>query len=198
MSRERIATVSKIDWSGYSLYALPEENILTFWYTMSRRDARSLYNDLMAKREERVAGLWELVAANSQDGADSSVRELGRLAEWLKWGMGLERSEGTETPMRWFSVGLDVGLVLGDEIIAGAPDSLKWELWAKGKRDLAYQMPVVSGFIDIHNRIYYANVVSQMMGGVNIKWNEDSDWGMNLEERVAIWVKRALDGRPTE
>ena len=113
-------------------------------HEVSRKEARAHYEKLMAEKEERKSMLAELLARHGVelDGSDKSVQACN---DWFR----AEVEEDPANPGRlapvWYSIGNDIGLRLGDLLIERAPN-LRWEMFTAGKKDLAYQRPVIMGF----------------------------------------------------
>lgn len=65
---------------------------------------------------------------------------------------------------RWYAVGLDIGLILGDAIIERAPN-VEWRLFTHGRKDASYHRPVLMGFSSAPNPRY--NVDPERLVGIH-------------------------------
>lgn len=128
---------------------------------VDRRTALGYFDELMRARERRVEALERLVGRNGfHIGFDDEG--LQNLNIWYRdhvEGPGPERLFD-----RWYAVGLDVGLYLGEAIIRRAP-TVQWRLSTAGKRDASYQRPVLMGFTKVPNSKY--NVDPERLVGIH-------------------------------
>jgi hypothetical protein len=74
------------------------------------------------------------------------------------------RRERTRLSPRWYAIGLDIGLYLGDAIIERAPN-IEWRLFTHGRKDVSYQRPVLMGFSGVPNPRY--NVDPETLVGIH-------------------------------
>lgn len=118
-------------------------------HEVDRATARRFFDDLMAARERRKAALEELLAIN---GASISTDDVGlqRLDDWYAGNVEASADERGRLAPRWYAVGLDIGLYLGDAVIERSP-GVRWELFTAGRRDVSYQRPVLLGFKGVEN-----------------------------------------------
>ena len=123
--------------------------------------AERYFADLMEGRRRRIQELEGLLEHN---GVQISFHDDGlqRLDEWYQ-----AHVEGT-TPDRlndrWYAIGLDIGLYLGEAIIHRAP-GVQWRLFTADKRDASFQRPVLMGFDKAPNRNY--NVDPERLVGIH-------------------------------
>ncbi len=74
-----------------------------------------------------------------------------------------DRRDPERLAARWYAVGLDVGLFIGDAIIERVP-GVEWRLFTGSWRDISHHRPVLMGF-DVPNPRY--NVDPERVVGVH-------------------------------
>ena len=127
---------------------------------VDRATAQRYFDELMSARRERKAQLEALLERNSvQIGTDDVG--LQALDDWYQANVSgsLERLDD-----RWYAVGLDIALYLGDAIIDRAP-GVEWRLFTQGRRDVSYQRPVLMGFSRVENSRY--NIDPESLVGIH-------------------------------
>jgi hypothetical protein len=119
---------------------------------VDRATARRYFDELMSARGARKQQLEQLLDRN---GVRISVDDAGlqRLDDWYQSGVCAAGTDPERLTDRWYAVGLDIGLYLGDAIIDRAP-ALEWRLFTEGRRDASYQRPVLMGFRGVKNPRY--------------------------------------------
>ncbi|WP_354697233.1 hypothetical protein DSM112329_02859 [Paraconexibacter sp. AEG42_29] len=117
---------------------------------VDRATAQRYFATLMAARRARRDHLLALLALN---GVQISTDNAGlqRLNDWYR--AHVQGSEPDLLEDRWYAVGLDVGLFLGEAMIERAP-TLEWRVFTGVAHDVSYQRPVVMGFERARNRQY--------------------------------------------
>ncbi len=114
-------------------------------HELSQAEARQAFDELMTVKEERKSAIRRLLATN---GAKS---KLETNEEWLAFeGWIIEKvlasTSGLETlEDRWFVVGQDAGLQLGDVLISRT-SGLEWRMLERPPSDMSFQRPVITGF----------------------------------------------------
>lgn len=130
---------------------------------VDRPTAKRYFDDLMAARPARREQLERLLARNGVEiGMDSTG--LQRLDDWYRSNVAGDASQADRLAARWYAVGLDIGLYLGDAIRSRLP-SVEWRLFTRSARDLSYQRPVLMGFPDVKNKHY--NVDPELLVGIH-------------------------------
>ncbi len=127
---------------------------------VERSVAERYFQALMDARGQRRAQLTALLARN---GVEVDIEDAGlqRLNDWYRANV---RGGDGRLEDRWYAVGLDIGLFLGDAIIDRAP-TVEWRLFTDGRRDVSYQRPVLMGFTKVENRKY--NVDPERLVGIH-------------------------------
>ncbi|MEH1057231.1 hypothetical protein V6U89_18765 [Micromonospora sp. CPCC 206171] len=160
-----------VNWDDYNPYEPPYYGPLA---ELSRAEARESFNQLMSAKSERIDMLRALLKANGLplSGDDDSVQ---RLAEWLR----SEVEANPEHPERlrniWYAVVNDVALFLGETLINRCP-GLRWEMFTAGRRDVAYQKHVITGFRKVANPKY----------------------NLDIDRLVATYLHQVISGKPTD
>jgi len=124
-------------------------------HEVDRATARRYFDDLMASRPERRRQLERLFALNdvAVGMGDEGVQALN---DWYRANVEASPREPDRLAARWYAVGLDIGLYLGEAIIARAP-GIDWQLWTHGRRDASYHRPVLAGFTGVPNPKYHVD-----------------------------------------
>jgi hypothetical protein len=120
---------------------------------VDRATARRHFGDLMDAREHRKRELVRLLKRNGFN-VDPDDRGLQALNDWYRANVAASDDAPDRLQDRWYAVGLDVGLFIGDAIIHRAP-SLEWRLFTDGRTDASYHRPVIMGFTRVANPRYY-------------------------------------------
>lgn len=121
-------------------------------HEVDRRTACRYFDDLMTARAQRKRALEQLVERNRiVIGADDAGLQC--LDDWYQSNVAADRRNPDRLADRWYAVGLDIGLYLGDAIIDRAP-SVKWRLFTGSRHDASYQRPVLMGFRGVKNERY--------------------------------------------
>ncbi len=122
---------------------------------VDRATANRYFDDLMLSVPERVEKLEALLRGN---GVTPGFEDPGlqSLNDWYR--ANVEADPDTVHRLveadpdavhrlapRWYAVGLDIGIYLGEAIIARTPGT-GWHLFTSGKRNVSYQRPVLMGF----------------------------------------------------
>lgn len=127
-------------WNSYEL-----NEVTPYWarQQMPRREARAEFNRTMVQKESRVAKLRLLLDGYgiSLAGTDALVQELN------DWFVGVMSPLDDRYVPDGVSLSIceDVALFLGDVMISRHPE-LRWEFFTWGKRNVAYQSHVITGF----------------------------------------------------
>ncbi|MFF1820703.1 hypothetical protein ACFVWG_25580 [Kribbella sp. NPDC058245] len=125
------------------------------------REAQAAFQRLMAAKSERIDELRRLLENNGVELSSSSAG-LQALNDWFRSEVEGDPAVSRLRPI-WYAVVNDIGLFLGDVMIEQNPH-LKWVMFDKGKRDLAYQRHVIMGFKGVANPKY--NVDPDLLVGM--------------------------------
>src|SRR2546422_4702588 len=130
-----------MDWDGYEIY---DPGAVGPPHTLPRTEARRAFNRLMEQKAARIEMLRRLLRANGIElsGTDEGIQDLN---DWFRAHVEADPNKPGRLLPEWYSVVNDVGLFLGDVIIARCP-GLRWEFFTWGKKDIAYQQAVIMGF----------------------------------------------------
>lgn len=130
-----------LDWDNYQLY-IPDAPGPS--NELPRREARQRYNKLMAHKAERIAELRKLVAASGVElgTSDPAIQDLN---DWFYANVEPDPERPGRLLPEWYSVVVDISLFLGEVMIERHPH-LHWAFFTWGKKDVAYQYPVIMGF----------------------------------------------------
>lgn len=129
-----------ISWRGYESYP----GVALFPNELSRADARSLYELCMATKDERIAMLGRLAESDGVVlGHDDDA--LQALNDWFSATVEPDPDRPGRLLAEWYSVCHDIGLFLGEAMIARSPN-LRWEFFTWGAKNIAYQWHVIMGF----------------------------------------------------
>lgn len=142
-----------INWGGYEPYS---PLVSRPHNELSRSEAKAEYENLMASRSERRDELEDLLRANGQQ-LMADEQGLAALNDWFIANVEGSSANAGGPSSWWFAVINDLALFLGDVIIERAPN-LRWELFTGGKRDIAYQRPVIMGFSKMKNSKYNLDI----------------------------------------
>jgi hypothetical protein len=130
-----------ISWDSYEIY---DPGVFGPLRTLPRREARFAYDHSMAEMSTRVEMLRELLRANGAELSDTDDG-LRRLNAWFFANVEPDPEQPGRLLPEWYSVVHDVGVFLGEALIARCP-GLRWEFYVWGKKNAAYQRPVIMGF----------------------------------------------------
>lgn len=138
-----------MNWDGYVPF---DPGVTRPLHEVTKREARGAFQRLMAAKEERIAALWQLlkqngVALSSEVALNNSFRSE----------VEGDRATGRLLPI-WYGVVNDLALFLGDAIVATSPENLKWVMFDKGSRDVAFQRHVIMGFSRVANPKYNVDI----------------------------------------
>lgn len=169
-------------WGGYEIFDPEVDRPLA---ELSRRDARAAYDRLMAAIPDRLGQLQELLDANGVGAGD-----LAAVDEWFFRSVAEDAGTGGRLAPVWYSVVNDIGLMLGERVIASTNGSLRWEMVDAPKKDMSFQRHVIRGF-DVSNPRYYADFDLLVgMYGHRIVRGEESGSGL-LERLLADSLAKA-------
>ena len=136
-----------VDWIGYHPF---ETSTGGSPRLLPRKEARSEFARLMEAKADRIKQLRDLVAKSGIDldvNRDESIQDLN---DWFRSELELEpegNGNGHSVARDWYPVILDIGLFLGEAMLERCP-SLHWEFFTRGKKNVAYQSPLIMGFSD--------------------------------------------------
>ena len=149
-----------MEWTGYDVFDPEVDRPLA---EVSRAEARRHFDKLMAEKDERAAALRDLVRrdAGIEPGGDPDAW-LTQVEAWLRDRVEAHPTHESMLVEEWYSVVNDLALVLGDLAIEDSP-WLSWELCTGGRRNVAFQRPVLMGF-RVPNRSYLYDL-DRVLGG---------------------------------
>ena len=144
-------------------------------YEWPRSDAEKDFDYFVANLDERIALLNRLTTQNDGPKLDFTDDSIAALNEWFvdraepdpdqeNWPGGLTAE--------WYSAVGDMRAYLGETLRRRRPN-LRWQLWTRSKKDVAYQVPVIAGFTKVPNKNYhvdYGHIIAIL--GVRIAKNE--------------------------
>jgi hypothetical protein len=139
-----------MDWSDYEIFDPGVDRPLK---EVSRAQAKTHFDLMMASREERREQLSRLVGRESLT-LGSSDEDLLALERWFRRSVEPDPSASGRLEPTWYSVVNDIGLHLGEVIIERSGRVLRWELYLAGRKNVAYQRPVIMGFTGVANPTY--------------------------------------------
>jgi hypothetical protein len=136
-------------WDDYQPY---DPGVTGAWQDLPRRDAHAAFDRLIAAKGERIDVLRALLARNGVDLSEGDAG-LQDLNDWFRTEVQPDPTSPGRMAPDWYPVVNDLALFLGDVIIARRPN-LSWQFFIAGKKDIAYQRPVISGFTGVANPKY--------------------------------------------
>jgi len=148
-----------VDWGDWSAFEGAVGRPLA---EVERSVARRYFDELMEAKADRIAALTRLLARNGAV-LDTTQAGIQALNDFYVTNVEADRRDPERLAPRWFAVGLDVGLFIGDAIIERVP-GVEWKLFTGSKRDLSHHRPVLMGF-DVPNARY--NVDPERVVGVH-------------------------------
>lgn len=161
-------------WGDYEIFDPEVDRPLA---ELSRRDARAAYDRLMAAIPDRLGQLQVLLDANGVGAGD-----LAAVDEWFFRSVEEDAGTGGRLAPVWYSVVNDIGLMLGERVIASANGSLRWDMVDAPKKDMSFQRHVIRGFRCLDPRYYVDFDLLVGMYGHRIVRGEES--GSGLLERL--------------
>jgi hypothetical protein len=139
-------------WDGYSPF---DPGVSQPLHEVTKREARSAFNRLMAAKDDRIAELRQLLSANGI-GLEPTDDGLQTLNDWFR-----ESVEGDPATSRlrpiWYAVVNDLSLYLGEVMIQRCPN-LRWVFYDKGSKHLSFQRHVIMGFSKVPNPKYNSDI----------------------------------------
>lgn len=130
-----------VNWDGYVPF---DPGVTRPLHEVTKREARGAFQRLLAAKAERIAVLRQLLKQN-EVALSSEVEGLHALNNWFRSEVEGDWATGRLLPI-WYGVVNDLALFLGDAIVATSPENLKWVMFDKGSRDIAFQRHVIMGF----------------------------------------------------
>jgi hypothetical protein len=138
-----------VDWGDWSAF---EGGVGRPLHEAERARARAYFDALMAARAERTQALVTLLDRNGVAIAADRAG-LQALNDWYRVHVAADERDPGRLSDRWHAISLDVGLYLGDAIIARAP-GLRWSFQTSPRSSISFQRPVIAGFTGVPNRGY--------------------------------------------
>lgn len=142
-----------VDWDGYVIYHPGASATLN---TLPRTEARRAFDKLMEEKPARIEMLRGLLDANGVQlsGSDPGIQDLN---DWFVANVEADPAKPGRLLPEWYSVVNDVALFLGDVVIERCP-MLRWEFYIWGKKNVAFQRPVIMGFRQVVNPKYNIDI----------------------------------------
>lgn len=140
-----------MEWGGYRPFQPLEDGPMG---EMPLVAARREYEHRMATKDERLAVLAALVGGNGLR-LGTSDEDLDALEGWYLAEVEPDPEGAARPRPLWIAVAYDLGLHIGDTIVARAP-GLSWTFYRSraGARDVSHQHPVIMGFTRLRNKRY--------------------------------------------
>ena len=142
----------RVVWGLYSPF---DPSVTRPLHEVSKKEARSAFERLIAACPERVSELAQLLRLNGVP-LDSSNEGVQLLNDWFRANV-----EGDPTSVRllpmWYAVVNDIALFLGQTLIERRPN-LSWVFYDKGAKDVAFQRHVIMGFSNVSNPKYNVDI----------------------------------------
>ncbi|MEU4395901.1 hypothetical protein [Kribbella sp. NPDC023855] len=137
-----------VNWDDYKPF---DPGVSRPLHELTMREARAAFQRLMAAKSERIEELRRLLENNGVE-LSSSADGLQAINDWFRGEVEGNPAQSRLHPI-WYAVVNDIGLFLGDVMIERNP-RLKWVMFDKGKRDIAFQRHVITGFEGVANPKY--------------------------------------------
>jgi hypothetical protein len=141
-----------VDWGNYVPF---DPGVTRPLHEVTRREARAAFQLLKTAKTERIAELRRLLDGNGVP-LTSDDTELQTLNDWFRHEVEGDPATGRLRPI-WYAVVNDVALFLGDVIIERSP-GLRWVMYDKGARNIAFQRHVIMGFMGVANPGYCVDI----------------------------------------
>ena len=135
-----------VNWDAYVVF---DPGVVGPLHALPRSEARAAYDRLMSQKAARIEELRSLVKAGGieLDTSDSSVQELN---DWFRREVEGDPAKSGRLRPAWYSVVNDIGIFLGDVMIARSP-RLRWEFFTAGAKSVSYQRHVIMGLSGVPN-----------------------------------------------
>ena len=131
-----------MDWGRYVVF---DPGVSRPLGEVTRTEACAALELLMKSNPVRVQELRVLADRNGVD-----ISDLNALNDWFAHSVvGSDSTEG-RLANTWYSVVNNIGLYLGEQIIAQTDSKIRWEMVKHRKNDVSYQRHVLRGF-DVPN-----------------------------------------------
>lgn len=183
---------------------------------LSRTEARAAFRRFVETKESRIGALQRLLGNHGLPLANEDV-SIQALNDWFVDNIEPDAQRPGLLRPEWYSITYDVGLFLGEVMIARHPN-LHWELFTWGKTDVAYHRGVIMGmstedaklrtYIDILDMTEgYAHFVVEVHGSVptygvmevrgakidvDVSAQRARESGVD-RQRFASWLERAAE-----
>jgi len=154
-----VHTTLTMEWDRYEIY---HPGISAPASTLPRAVARRAFDRFISERSARIEMLRRLLEANTVE-LSSSDDGIQALNDWFKANVEADPANPGYLLPEWYSVVNDISAFLGDVIIERCP-SLHWEFFKWGKKNVAYQQPVIMGFRGVPNPKFNIDVQRRVAG----------------------------------
>lgn|GEM_PF-1860729 len=179
--------------SDLGLYQPYDPEIVGRVNDLPRSDARRAFDRCMNTKPFRLLTLAHLLLADDVILAsdDKSVQALN---DWFLAHLEADPDRPGQPLPIWYSIVHDIGLFLGDVIIA-RNINLRWEFFTWGKSNVAFQRHVIMGFtgedFKLHTNIDIDRMVNAYAHGVVEKRGSAPEYGTVIVRGVVVDVDAA-------
>lgn len=178
----------EINWGGYRPFDPP---FAKPHHEMTRKEARADFDAVVGSIGERLSALSGLLERNGIVlQGNLSPDDLSRIEKWYRDNLSGDASTQELRPY-WYGVSHDIGVYLGQCLIARCP-WLKWELVTAPRSDFAFHQPVVAGFRNAGFRMH-VDPIPQVLGlGFRVAFDAPEEGEADyLTDLLARWSKLA-------
>lgn len=140
----------------YPLYVGPEHLALKSREDWNAKEAKEYRDWLLGILDERVEGLLKRLGETWSESPAIQLRVVGEKAAALlkREPYSEEAPTGRELTDTGLALAADLGLLVAKYLLRTHPDKLKWVIRRKGKREVTYNLPVITGFpIDYNDHL---------------------------------------------
>lgn len=140
---------------GYEVY---DPGVAGLWRDLPRGEAARAVRRLLDERARRIQQLRWLVSRSGielPEPRDAMDGHLQALSRWFFQNLERDRSAPTRLASAWYSIVSDIGLYVGEVILARGED-LEWRMFTGDRRSDSYQELVIMNF-PVANKRYYVN-----------------------------------------
>jgi hypothetical protein len=142
-----------VTWGSYEVY---HPGVFGPSNMLSRPEARSAFSLLMEAKPRRISMLCHLLSLNGVELASTDTA-IQRLNDWFRLNVEADPGKPGRLSPDWYAVVYDISLFLGDVMIERCP-GLHWEFYIWGRKNIAYQRPVIMGFTRVPNPKYNIDI----------------------------------------
>lgn len=126
-----------VDWSLYEVF---RPGVSEPAFRLDRDTAQAEFDHLMEVKDGRVKNLDSFLEAHGVD-----MYDLEEVAIWFIASVAENPDRRGELLRPWYSITVDLGLYLGNRLVAESDNVLEWALQTRGKRRPSYHRAVIVG-----------------------------------------------------